>query len=70
MGYENDEEDYEEEGEVDLRVGLISVLEELKRERKKNKSLKGELLMLKEDSQNPNSKKDQHMIMNLKVQVE
>jgi hypothetical protein len=26
--------------------------------------------MLKEDSQNPNSEKDQQMIMNLKVQVE
>jgi hypothetical protein len=59
MAYENDEEDYEEEGEVDLREELISALEELKRERKKNKSLKGELLMLKEDSQNPNSEKDQ-----------
>jgi hypothetical protein len=69
MAYENDEEDYEEEGEVDLREELISALEELKRERKKKKSLKGELIMLKEDSQNHNSEKDQHMIMNLKVQV-
>jgi hypothetical protein len=70
MDYENNEEDYEEEGEVDLREELINDLEELRRQRKKNKSFKGELLMLKEDSQNPNSEKDQQMIMNLKVQVE
>jgi hypothetical protein len=34
------EYDSEEEGEVDLRVELISSLEELRKERKKNKSLK------------------------------
>jgi hypothetical protein len=57
MDYENNEEDYEEEGEVDLREELINSLEELKRERKKNISLKGEILMLKEDSQNTNSER-------------
>jgi hypothetical protein len=58
MSYENEEEDYEQEGEFDLIEELISDLEELKRESKKNKTLKGELLMLKGDSQNPNSEKD------------
>jgi len=44
----------------------------LKWERKKNKSLKEELIKLKEGSQNPkkNYKRVQQMIMNLKVQVE
>jgi hypothetical protein len=32
----------EEEGEVDLREELISALEELRKERKRNKSLKEE----------------------------
>jgi hypothetical protein len=44
---------YEEEGEVDLEAELISALSDLKRERKKNKSLKEELIKLKEGSQNP-----------------
>jgi hypothetical protein len=70
MDFENDEEDYEEEGEVDLEAELISALSELKKERKKNKSLKGELLKLKESSQSPNSEEDQQMIMKLKFQVE
>jgi hypothetical protein len=70
MEFENDEEDYEEEGEVDLEEELINALSELKIERKKNKSLKEELIKLKEDSQNPNSEKYQQMIMKLKVQVE
>jgi hypothetical protein len=43
----------EEEGEVDLEAELISALTELKRERKKNKSLKEEMIKLKESSQNP-----------------
>jgi hypothetical protein len=45
---------------------------ELKRERKKNKSLKEELIKIKEGSQNPNknSKEVWKMIINLKVQVE
>jgi hypothetical protein len=50
---ENDEE-YYEEGEVDLEVELIISLSDLKRERNKNKSLKEELIKLKEGSQNPN----------------
>jgi hypothetical protein len=58
MAFENDEEDYEEEGEVDLEAELISALSELKRERKKNKSIKGEFLKIKEGSKNPNSKED------------
>ena len=55
MSLENDEEYYEEEGEVDLEVELISALSEIKRERKKKKSLKEELIKLKEGFQNPNS---------------
>jgi hypothetical protein len=39
---------------VDLEVELIITLSELKMERKKNKSLKEELIKLKEISQNPN----------------
>jgi hypothetical protein len=54
MSLENDKEDYEEEGEVDREAKLISALSELKREMKKNKSLKEELIKLKEASQNPN----------------
>jgi hypothetical protein len=46
------EEDYEE-GEVDIEAKLISAFSELKGERKKNKSLKEELIKLKESSQNP-----------------
>jgi hypothetical protein len=42
----------------------------VKRERKKNKSLKEELIKLKEGSQNPNFEEVQQMNMNLKVQVE
>jgi hypothetical protein len=48
------EYDSKEEGEVNLKVELISALEELRKERKKNKSLKAELKM-KEGSQNSNS---------------
>jgi hypothetical protein len=47
-------------------------LSELEREREKNKSLKEELIKLKESSQNPNknSKEFQHNIINLKVELE
>jgi hypothetical protein len=69
MEFENDEENYEEEGEVDIEAEIIIALSELRRERKKNKSLKEELINLNEDSQNPNSK-DQQMIMKLNIQVE
>jgi len=33
MAFENDEDDYEEEGEVDIEVELISALSELKEEK-------------------------------------
>jgi hypothetical protein len=47
-------EDYdepEEEGEVDLEAKLISALEELHKERKKNKLLKKEQSRIREDTQ-------------------
>jgi hypothetical protein len=47
------EYDFEEEGEFDLREEIISALEELRKERKKNKSFKEELKM-KEGSHNSN----------------
>jgi hypothetical protein len=55
---ENDKEDYEE-GEVDIEADLINSLSELKRERKKNKSLNGELIKLKESSQNLNKNSEE-----------
>jgi len=64
MELENDEE----EGEVDIEVEILSALSELKLERKKNKSLKEELIKIKEGSQNSNPEEVQRMIMNLKVQ--
>jgi hypothetical protein len=61
---ENDKEDYEE-GEVDLEEELVNALSDLKRERRKNKSLK-------EGSQKPkkNSEEVQQIIINLKVWLE
>ena len=44
----NNEDNCEEEGEVDLEGELISALDELKKERKKNKKLKEELSKMKE----------------------
>jgi hypothetical protein len=70
MALKNDKGDYEEEGEVDLEVELINALSELKKERKKYKSLKEELIKLKDGFQNPNPEEGYQMIMNLKVQVE
>jgi hypothetical protein len=55
MEFENNEE----EGVVDLEEELINALSDLKNERKKNKSLKEELLKLKHSSQIPNTDKDQ-----------
>jgi hypothetical protein len=55
---EDDEEDYEE-GEVDLEAEPISALSDLKGEINKNKSLKEELIKLKEGSQNPKKKLNQ-----------
>jgi hypothetical protein len=58
----------EEEGEVNLISELINALEELRKERKKNKSLKAELKM-KEGSHNSNSEELEQMIMSLKIQI-
>ena len=48
---ENNQDDCEEEGEVNLEGGLISALCDLKKERKKNKQLKEELSKMKEGIQ-------------------
>jgi hypothetical protein len=58
----------EEEGEVDLREELISALEDLRNERKKNKSLKKELKV--KETKNLNSEEVKQIITKLKVQVE
>jgi hypothetical protein len=63
------EEDFEV-GIVDLEEELISALDELDKDKNKNRSIKNELVKLKEGSQNPKFEEDQHMIMNLKFQVE
>ena len=49
----NDHEGSKEEGEVDLEAELISALEELNKERKKNKLLKKELSKIKEALRTP-----------------
>jgi hypothetical protein len=71
---ENDKEEYEEEGEVDLEAELISALSDLRTKRKKNKFLKEELIKLKEGSQNPNKNFEEvqqiMIIINLKVRLE
>ena len=56
---------------MDLQAELIIALSDLRRERKKNKSLNEELIKLKEGSQNPNknSEEVQQIIINLKVQL-
>jgi hypothetical protein len=63
------EDDSEEEGEVDLRAEIIIALEEIRKERKKNKSLKEELKM-KEGYPNSNSEEIEEMITSLKIQIE
>jgi len=57
---------------VDLEDELISSLSEINREMNKNKFLKEELIKIKEDSQdsNKNYEESQHVIMNLKAQLE
>jgi hypothetical protein len=70
MYFENDVEDYEEEGEVDLEAELIDSLRKLNNERKKSKSLKEELHKMKESSQSHKSENDQYIILKLKVKVE
>jgi hypothetical protein len=63
---EGSKEEYEEE-KVDYREELLSAIEVIKREKKKNKSLQEELKK-KEESQN--SKEVEQTIMKLKLQVE
>ena len=46
----DDHEGSEEEGEVDFEGELISALEELEKEKKKNKLLKKELSKIKEST--------------------
>ena len=61
----------EEEGEVDLEAELVSALEELQKERKKNKLLKKELSILKEEIHNSTSSKElKQAYLDLKVQWE
>jgi hypothetical protein len=55
----------EEEGEVDLIEELISFLEELRKERKKNKSLKKEVRV--KGTRNVNSEEVKYIITKLKV---
>jgi hypothetical protein len=57
---------------VDLEAKIISALSDLKRERRKNKSLKEELIKIKENYQNPNKffEEVQRILINLKVQLE
>jgi len=61
----------EEEEEVDLEGELISALEELEKERKKNKPLKKELSKIKESTQDStNSEETKKAFMDLKVKLE
>ena len=64
---EDSEEEYEEEieeAEVDFREELMSAIEVIRREKKKNKKLQAEL-----DKKNDTRKLEQ-MITKLKVQIE
>jgi hypothetical protein len=65
---EGTKEEYEE-AEVDYREELLSAIEVIKREKKKNKSLQEELKR-KEGTQNSNSEELEKMITKLKIQVE
>jgi hypothetical protein len=65
---EDTKEEYEE-AEVDYREELLSAIDVIKREKKKNKSLQEELKR-KEETQNSNSEELEQMISNLKIQVE
>ena len=67
----NNDDNYEEEGEVNLEGELISALCDLKNERKKNKHLKEELSKMKEsikDSINPEETKK--VLIDIKVKLE
>lgn len=67
----NDHDESEEEGEVDLEAKLISALEELHKERKKNRLLKKELIRIREDIQDSTiSKEVKQAYLDLKVQLE
>ena len=57
-----------DEAEVDCKEKLISAIKYLRKEREENKSSKKELMKKKESFQG--SKKDQHVIKNLRVQLE
>jgi hypothetical protein len=63
------EVEYDEEGEFNLRVELINALDELRKERKKNKPLKEELKM-NEGCQNSSFEKIKQMIMSLQIKIE
>ena len=66
-----DHDEFEEEGEVDLEVELISALEELHKERKKNSLLKKELSRIREDTQNATmSEEVKQAYLDLKVHLE
>jgi hypothetical protein len=64
---EGTREEYEE-AEVDYREELLSAIEVIKREKKKNKSLQEELKR-KEGIKNPNFEELEQMITKLKIQV-
>ena len=66
----DDHEGSKEEGEVDLERELISALEELDKERKKNKLLKKELSKIKEITQDStNFEVIKKAFMDLKVKL-
>jgi hypothetical protein len=63
------EYDSKEEGEVNIKVDIISALEELRKERNKKKSLKVELKM-KEGSHYSNFEELEQVITSLKNKIE
>ena len=66
-----DHDEPEEEGEVDLEAKLISALEELHKERKKNKLLKKELSRIREETQDSIiSEEVKQAYLDLKVHLE
>ena len=68
---ENNEDNYEKEGEVNIEEELISDLCDMKKEMNKNKKLKEELSKMKEsiqDSINPEETKK--VFIDLKVKLE
>jgi len=67
----NNEGDYEEEGEVNIEVELISVLCYLRIEIKTNESLKEEIIKLKEIFQKPskNFEESKQTIIDIRIQL-